>query len=228
MVVKNMKYIKKSLLLVTAMTFLFMLASPALAETYKKVDFPSGPSSFVDEVVEYQLNGGASSGDISRVLGIADGSYVSLGAHGYAILKFTDNALTCSGDDQMDLAVFEAGSSSQELVEVFISTDGENWIRIGTANRKTQFDIDSVSGVIYGEKYSYIKLVDYNGLNSGASYEGADMDAVGAITSTSPATNEENNNELPASQTEVPEFPTIALPMIAIMGLALIYGKKKQ
>jgi hypothetical protein len=54
------------------------------------------------------------------------------------------------------------------------------------------------------------------------------MDAVGAITSTGPATNEESNNELPVSQTEIPEFPTIAIPMLAIMGLALISSRKKQ
>ena len=144
------------------------------------------------------------------------------------VLKFTDNALICSGDEQDDLAVYEAGNSAQEIIEVFISIDGNDWIKVGNGNRKCLFDIDSVTGVNCGEKYSYVKIVDYSGLNIGSSYEGADMDAVGAITSTSPLISEEQNNEPPVSQTEVPEFPTIAIPMLAIMGLALIYGRKNS
>ena len=57
------------------------------------------------------------------------------------------------------------------------------------------------------------------------------MDAVRAITPTGPASDgersDDNNQETP-SHAEVPEFPAIAIPMIAIMGLALIYGRKKQ
>ncbi|WP_156916228.1 hypothetical protein [Methanolobus tindarius] len=205
-----------------------MLVSTVSGQTYSGVEFSSGDPSFADEIVEYQLNGGAEDGNISRILGIPDRKSVSLGAYGSVVLKFTDNALTCSGDEQDDLVVYEAGTSAQEIVEVFISVDGNEWIRVGTGNRKSFFDIDSVAGVKYGEKYSYVKIVDYTGLNIGSSYEGADMDAVGAITSTGPATNEESNNELPVSQTEIPEFPTIATPMLAIMGLALISSRKKQ
>nr|WP_321498592.1 PEF-CTERM sorting domain-containing protein [uncultured Methanolobus sp.] len=210
------------------MIFSCMLISPVSGQTYGGVEFSSGESSFADEIVEYQLNGGAAEGNISNILGIPDRKSVSLGAYGYVVVKFTDNALACSGDEQNDLVVYEAGNSAQEIVEVFISTDGNEWIKVGTGNRKSFFDIDAVEGVNYGEKYSYVKIVDYTGLNIGSSFEGADMDAVGAITSTSPASNEENNNEPPVSRTEVPEFPTIALPVLAIMGLALIYGKKEQ
>ncbi|KXS43234.1 MAG: hypothetical protein AWU59_1211 [Methanolobus sp. T82-4] len=220
-----MKYTKKLLLLVATIAISLALVNPALGISYKNVDFPSGDSSFADEVVEYQLNGGASSGDINRILGIPDNYYVSLGAQGYAIIKFTDNSLTTSGDSEYDLAVFEAGSSTDELVEVFISTNDQDWIKLGNANRKTLFDIDSVNGVVQGEKYSYVKLVDYNGLNNGASYEGADMDAVGAITSTDPASgeDEEENNS-----NEIPEFPTIALPIAAILGLAFFFQHRKD
>jgi hypothetical protein len=208
-----------------------MLASTVSGQTYGGVEFPSGESSFADEIVEYQLNGGAADGNINRILGIADRKSVSIGAYGYVILKFTDNSLTCSGDEQDDLVVYEVGYSAQELVEVFISTDGNEWIRVGTGNRKSSFDIDSVEGVEFREKYSYVKIVDYSGLNVGSSYEGADMDAVGAITSTDPASDEEgsdDDNQATPSHAEVPEFPAIAVPMIAIMGLALIYGRKKQ
>ncbi|MBP1909002.1 PEF-CTERM sorting domain-containing protein [Methanolobus bombayensis] len=208
-----------------------MLVSPVLGQTYGGVEFPSGESSFADEIVEYQLKGGAADGNISKILGIADRKSVSLGAYGYVVVKFTDNALKCSGDEQNDLVVYEVGNSAQELVEIFISTDGNEWIRIGTGGKKCFFDIDTVEGVDCEEKYSYVKIVDYTGLNTGSSYEGADMDAIGAITSTNPTSNEEksgDNSRIPSDYNEVPEFPTIAMPMLAIMGLALIYGKKRQ
>ncbi|WP_094228314.1 PEF-CTERM sorting domain-containing protein [Methanolobus psychrotolerans] len=222
---------KKTLLcLVVTIAVSLVLVSPATGALYRGVDFPSGAVSFADEVVDYQLNGGASSGDINKILGVADNKYVSLGAKGYAIVKFTDNSLTTSGDNRYDLAVFEAGTSSNELVEVFISTDNHNWIKIGNANRKTLFDIDAIDGVIQDERYSYVKLIDLNGLSSGASYEGADMDAVGAITSACPASEgpEDDGGEQTPVNNNIPEFPTVALPMIAILGLALVFIRSKE
>ncbi|WP_321428902.1 hypothetical protein [uncultured Methanolobus sp.] len=103
-----------------------MLASTVSGQTYGGVEFPSGESSFADEIVEYQLNGGAADGNISRILGIADRKSVSIGAYGYMIFKFADNSLTCPGYERNDLVVYEVGYSAQELVEVFISTDGND------------------------------------------------------------------------------------------------------
>ncbi|WP_407356622.1 PEF-CTERM sorting domain-containing protein [Methanolobus sp. WCC5] len=233
-----MKHVRKLLIPVVMILICLAATGTALGASYRGVEFPAGAVCFADEVADYQLNGGAASGDISRILGIPDGKYVSLGDKGYIVVKFTDNALTTSGDSQYDLAVFEAGSSAREQVEVFISTDGQNWIKIGDANKKTLFDIDPIEGVIQGEKYSYVKLTDLTGLSKGTSYEGADMDAVGAITSTDPApederAEEENEENEKAERTipesnEIPEFPTIAIPMLAILGLAFIYGRRKE
>lgn len=224
-----MKFEKLLLVLVVTLTISLVSISPVLGTTYKGVEFPSGVVSFADEIVDYQLNGGASAGDINKILGKPDNKYVSLGTKGYVIVKFTDNSLISSGDSSYDLAVFEAGTSTKELVEVFISTDCQNWIKIGDANKKTLFDIDAVDAVLKNEKYSYVKLVDVNGLSKGRSYEGADMDAVGAITSTDPVLEETEDEEYETPvENNIPEFPTIALPMIAILGLAFIHGKRNE
>ncbi len=224
-----MKFEKLLLVLVVTLIVSLMSISPVLGTAYRNVEFPSGALSFADEIVDYQLNGGAFAGDINKILGKPNNKCVSLGTKGYVIVKFTDNSLTTSGDSNFDLAVFETGTSTEELVEVFISKDGQNWIKIGNANKKTLFDIDAVDGVLKNEKYSYVKLVDVTGLNKGKYYEGADMDAVGAITSTTPVLEEAEDEkcETPV-ETSIPEFPTIALPMIAILGLAFIHGKKNE
>ncbi|WP_321428903.1 PEF-CTERM sorting domain-containing protein [uncultured Methanolobus sp.] len=54
------------------------------------------------------------------------------------------------------------------------------------------------------------------------------MDAVRAITSTGPASDGEGSDDNNQATPSHAEFPAIAIPMIAIMGLALIYGRKKQ
>ena len=224
-----MRFEKLLLALVVTLIISLISISPVMGTAYRGVEFPSGVVSFADEIVDYQLNGGASAGDINKILRKPDNKYVSLGTKGYVIVKFTDNCLTGSGDNSYDLAVFEAGTSTRELVEVFISTDGQNWIKIGDANKKTLFDIDSVDAVLKNEKYSYVKLVDVSGLSKGRSYEGADMDAVGAMTSTDPVLEETEDEkyETPV-ENNIPEFPTIALPMIAILGLAFIHGKRNE
>jgi len=218
MVVIDMK--KRSILITSLLIFGLLVNSATATATYDGVNFPDGAASFADEVVSYNLVGGASGGNPNNALGAPDRSYVSLGTKGYIVLKFIDNALTTSGDSNPDLYVKEGGTSSAELAEVFISVDGTNWIKVGNANRKELFDIDSVAGVVQGAKYPYVKLVDLNGTPTTASWEGADVDSVGAISSSNPVVEEDN------SSSEIPEFPTIAIPMVAILGLAFFFGRK--
>ncbi len=216
---------KTSILIVTTMLiFGLLLINPASADaasSYYGVNFPYGDVSFADEIVSYNLVGGASGGNPNDALGTPDNSDVSLGTNGYIVLKFTDNCLTTSGDSNPDLCVREGGQSG-ETSTVFISTDGVNWIEVGVSSGSNNrlFDIDSVPGVVQGENYPYVKIVDLNGTPTSASWEGSDVESVGAITSSCPVTEDERKTS------EIPEFPTIALPMIAIIGLAFFFGRK--
>ncbi|MDW7732600.1 MAG: PEF-CTERM sorting domain-containing protein [Methanolobus sp.] len=216
--------------LALALLTLGLVITNAGAIEYHGIEFPAGASSFADEIVSSDLRGGAAGGDPENALSLPDRNSVSLGAKGSIILKFTDNSLATSGNSDSDLCVFEYGTSSTEIAEVFISTDMENWIKVGEANRKTLIDIDSTPGVIPGTRYCYVKLVDLNGKISNKNYEGADIDAVGAISSASPVEGrleegqEDERNEKAES---IPEFPGIAIPMLAIVGMAFVFRKKR-
>ncbi|QLC50216.1 PEF-CTERM sorting domain-containing protein [Methanolobus zinderi] len=213
-----MKKICYVLKLTVALLVVGLLVSSAGAVEYKSVEFPEGDSSFADEVISYDLRGGATGGDPGNALSSPDNEYVALGSGGSVTLKFTNNLLIASGDDNPDLCIFEYGSSSKEKVEVFISKDNENWIKVGEANKKTLIDIDTVSDVNINTGYTYVRLVDMGSTRSGKSYEGADIDAVGAISSAMPAEN------LPES---IPEFPTIAIPVLVIVGLAFVVRRNR-
>lgn len=202
----------------------YLLISPGSAVVYSGIDFPDGANSFADAVVSYSPTSDVVSpyNDPSTSLGIPDypntNSFVSLGDAGILILKFTDNSLTTSGNSDEDLWVFEIGDAI-EPTYVYISTDGTNWISVGSTSGATSgVDIDAYigSGVTLGTQYSYVKLVDDDSVHqSGSPYEGADIDAVGAISSAPPV-----------PDSEIPEFPTIAIPIVAIIGLMSIFQRR--
>ena len=171
------------------------MISLANAEIYRGVDFPEGAVSFADEWILYEPTAGVMPpyNDPSSALGVPDTpsgaeNAVSLGDQGVLVLKFVDNSLTTSWDNRFDLWIFEVGSDI-EPTSVDISINGLDWINVGNTNGGTSgIDIDAFlsSGVILGEKYSYVRLTDLLPHQSGSPYEGADIDAVGAISSTSP------------------------------------------
>lgn len=171
-----------------------IITTPATATIYGGVDFPQGATSFADEVIYYQPTADVLSphDNPAAALGIpdyaSDSNYVSLGDEGILILKFTDNSLTTSWDNSPDLWIFEIGAAI-EPTSVYISTNGIDWISVGnTSGGKYGIDIDAYlpSGVIPGSKYSYVKLIDLLPHQSGSPFEGADIDAIGAISSASP------------------------------------------
>lgn len=177
--------------LATLILSIYLLAGTGSAELYNGVDFPEGASSFADEVVSYNPATGVSGHDNpSMALGIPDytnnTNYVSLGDEGTLVLKFTDNSLTTSGNENQDLWIFEIGEKF-ESSDVYISKDGINWIYTGsTSNYTTGIDIDAYigpDGIILGEQYSYVKLVDKLPHESDSPTAGADIDAVGAVSS---------------------------------------------
>ncbi|MFM8574246.1 MAG: hypothetical protein ACKOAU_21815, partial [Pirellula sp.] len=130
--------------------------------------------------------------DISQALGqpdyvgltepVAGDSVVSLGSGGSMVLEFADNFLTASGDLLPDLAVYEAGDSEDVLVEV--SYDGITYIPVGTVSGLNPYvDLDAF-GFTTESLLRFVRLTDDagQGATSGDSV-GADIDAVGAISS---------------------------------------------
>lgn len=187
---------------VTVLALALLGSGAALATQFKGVEFPGGVSSFADAVISYDpsFSGGAvptsTYQDVSRAIGSpdypegADPEYVSLGAGGRIVLRFTDNSLTGSGTNALDLWIFEVGPDVEDT-SVDISKDGVTWYSVGKVFGSTSgIDIDAY-GFGTSDFFSYIRLTDVisEGATSGATV-GADIDAVGAISSAPPIPND--------------------------------------
>lgn len=172
--------------------------------TVRGVEFPQGSISFADEVVSFRPGSSAPSAPhrgAENALGVPDWqggvncrdasscTYVSLGSGGSLVLRFIDNVLTGSGNNDIDLWVFEVGPDVEDMA-VDISSDGVVWHSVGSIGGATSgVDIDAF-GFGPNAAFSYVRLTDdpMRGGRSGATV-GADVDAVGAI-STRTAANE--------------------------------------
>lgn len=199
-------------------------AGSASAALIGGIEFPDGAASFADAVVSFTPgpNTVAPYNDPSKALGVPDydgdyanpedATYVSLGWGGQLVLRFTDNSLTTSGDSALDLWIFEIGPAVEPML-VHISADGLSWISVGSVGGATSgVDIDAFidSGVVEGAQYSYVRLTDSNQRLSGHPWAGADIDAVGAISSAPP---------VPDDPSEAPEPGTLALLGAALVGV---------
>jgi hypothetical protein len=162
-------------------------------------DFPAGPVSFADLVVDYSpiiVNGGpdAANSDPTKALSVPDYvsggacldvsscTFVSLGGGGSLTLRFTDNVLTGSDSNALDLWIFEVGPQIEDTF-VEISSDGTVWHPVGAVFGSTSgIDIDAY-GFGASSSFAYVRLTDdpNEGSSTGAS-AGADIDAVGAIS----------------------------------------------
>ncbi|MCX5909138.1 MAG: PEP-CTERM sorting domain-containing protein [Deltaproteobacteria bacterium] len=159
------------------------------------VDFPGGISSFADAVVSYTPGSGGLTADFmdpQKAIGAPNQlnpgpiEYVSLGSGGSIILRFTDNSLTGSGTSAYDLWIFEVGPDV-ESTSVKISKDGFTWSDIGLISGSTRgIDIDAY-GFTTTDFFPYVWLTDdpNQGATTGASV-GADIDAIGAISTAPP------------------------------------------
>ena len=170
----------------------------ASAEIFHGIDFPGGVASFADSVVSYNpaFGGGAVPAapfqDASKSLGApnfpegADPEYVSLGAGGRIVVRFTNNSLTGSGNSNQDLWIFEIGPDVEDTF-VEISKDGSNWFSVGAVTGATRgVDIDAF-GFGTSDFFSFVRLTDNIALDAtSGTTVGADIDAVGAIASAPP------------------------------------------
>lgn len=152
------------------------------------VIFPEGAVSFADVVKEYtpNKNGGpvpdVTQQDSRQALGTPGQGAVSLGNGGQIVVKFHDNKLAASGDDTPDLYIFEAGIP--ETTNVEIRRHLGPWKSVGTATGNAYgIDIDSY-GVGPGEWYEEVRITDDGDSVGDELTTGADIDAVGARTST--------------------------------------------
>ncbi len=172
------------------------VGSTSPSATFEGIFFDQGTLSFADSVTEYLPDaGGAPPDTIHQVpdsaLGAPDGTgrgpepidgttSVSIGIGGSLTLEFVDNLLTGSGDARPDLVVFETGAV--ESVRVEISRDGLTFTEVGILGGLTnQLDIDA-AGFDQEDRFAFVRLTDLRqGRNTGTSL-GADIDAVGALS----------------------------------------------
>jgi len=184
-----------------AISFFGLISIPVLSQAtiYHDVEFPDGAVSFADEVVAYNPAYDGNTGpdityqDPTKALGIPDypegpdPEYVSLGDGGFITLRFTDNSLTGSDDDGLDLWIFEIGPDVEDTA-VEISKNGITWFSVGEVGGSTSgIDIDAF-GWDSSDQFSYVRLTDdpFEGQQGSGGTIGADIDAVGAISSAAP------------------------------------------
>ncbi|MFN0054659.1 MAG: PEP-CTERM sorting domain-containing protein [Planctomycetales bacterium] len=193
-------------------------------------DFPQGSASFADAVVDYAPGLVGANPTIPyrgafNALGLPDypggvnagsqqeASFVTLGTGGSIVLRFDDNKLTGSGDNSLDLWVFEVGPDVEDTF-IDISPDGQIWYSVGKVFGNTSgIDIDAF-GFTATDRFAFVRLTDdpNEGDQDGITV-GADIDAVGAISTL---------------LTSVPEPGTPAIVAASIAFAALVLVRKRQ
>jgi hypothetical protein len=175
----------------------FVVTTNADAATFGGIEFPGGAASFADVVVDYSPVIKSGEPDAAHLvsaeaLGIPDYTsgpgvdYFSLGVGGSINQQIKDNYLSGSGNSDDDLWIFEIGPDVEDTF-VEISKNNSEWFSVGKVTGSTKgIDIDFFGyGVL--DFFSFVRLTDdtNEGGQTGITV-GADIDAVGAISSAPP------------------------------------------
>ncbi|MCA9084615.1 MAG: pre-peptidase C-terminal domain-containing protein [Planctomycetaceae bacterium] len=158
--------------------------------TFDGITFPTGLASFADAVVQYTPGSPHPFNNPNLALGAPDdpgnpipGPVVGLGDGGTLIVQFVDNVLIASGDANADLHIFEAGALIEQM-DVAISEDGLVWIDVGRiAGQPSSIDIDAATGINPAGLYRFVRITDVATDQPGGVAPGAEIDAIGAISS---------------------------------------------
>ena len=162
-------------------------------DVFAGVLFDNGEVSFADQVVDFQPGADVTPGfdDSSRALGVPDvedvvnepltGEFTtSLGDGGALTVAFTDNFLTGSGDSRPDLVIFETGEI--EAVRVEVSRNGVDFVDVGiVAGIDSTVDLDAF-GFGPQDRFGFVRLTDLRQGTSISGPVGADIDAIGALS----------------------------------------------
>lgn len=171
------------------------------AEMYEGIEFPAGQSSFADRVHKnVPGNPGPTNTNFTnpaKSIGVPDysggasgtGAY-TLGHGGSIVLEFRDNRLSGDGTNQPDLYIFEVGPFT-EPTDVLVSEFGKNFLSVGKVEGSTSsIDIDPFIAATPNKTFRFVKLVDDTSDSSAGTTPGADIDAVGAISTRRPTRDE--------------------------------------
>ena len=228
-----------SVIATVVLCFQGIVVETAMAVPFGGIEFPQGAGSFADAVILYDplFNGGPTPTnpdftDPRASLGVPDfngnpSGSVSLGRGGILELGFTDNVLTNSGDEGFDLHIFEIGPDVEDtfvairptaatvgLLDPLGDTNADGFFEVGKVFGSTSsLDIDAFfPGFLTGAlAFDAVQMIDDlgEGGSSGATV-GADIDAVGAISST---------------PTQVSEPYTFLLISFGLVGIFLVKEK---
>jgi hypothetical protein len=195
--------------------------------TYNGITFPAGDVSFADSLIDLTLGSPAPTDpdflDGTSALGPPDydgTGAVSLGVGGNITVEFTDNSLTGSNSDDDDLHIFEIGPDVEDT-DVWISMNGIDFISVGSVGGSvSSIDIDPYLSALSLDpfsQFSFVRLQDVasEGNTSGPTV-GADIDAIGAISSAPPVTR------------NIPEPATFGIILLGLAGLGLILRRREN
>ena len=167
------------------------ITQPVSGETINIESFMFYASDFADSVVDYSpgtpLDGAILDFDNPQTaLGPAQGvtnqdSCVSLGPAGSLTVELVNNLLNDGPGE--DIYIFEVGPDI-EATDVEVSEDGVTWTYVGTVAGSTA-TLDISSYVSPDQVFRYIRVTDVLGESTETGpWAGADIDAIGAISST--------------------------------------------
>ncbi|ABE51620.1 Hypothetical protein Mbur_0649 [Methanococcoides burtonii DSM 6242] len=190
---------------------------------------------FADNLVISGLNPSATP---SLIMGQPDGMTVDFNVGDSMVVEFTDNMLIPSSTTAPDLLIYFPMMSPEQAAMVEISSDNENWIPLGMI--PVDFAV-SPYPAFSSSSYRALIDIDFANLDPEINYKFvriSDMSILPtSVTQVSPAYSVmpgvmidavEANPMHPVNTEEIPEFPTVALPVAAIIGIAFFFQHRKE